>query len=301
MYNLVIVSPAITRSNLGGAGRLARILRIPLVRAALLATSIPALGRLHGLYAHNVEPLLSDAWVIWVNGLEKLLMIFVAVVTYRLLIRLIERRAAYELGGRDGLKEFGIGFGFSGMMIATCVLLIAIFGSYQVTGLNPPGILVYAFVTTAFYALLEDLLFRAIIFRAMEEWLGSWLAIALVAGLFGLSHYGNENASVSSSVALAVGDLSLAAAFVLTRRIWMVWGVHVGWNFFQEKIFGMPNSGFAASQNLIDAGISGPSWVTGGAFGVENSIPGVLTSVAVGALLMYWAYQKKQVVAPAWM
>jgi hypothetical protein len=41
--------------------------------------------------------------------------------------------------------------------------------------------------------------------------------------------------------------------------------------------------------------------VTGGAFGVENSIPGVLTSVAVGALLMYWAYQKKQVVAPAWM
>jgi len=277
-----------------------KLLQFPLLRIPLLALSIPVLGTLHRLFTKRVEPLLAEDWVIWVRGVELALLTVVALLAYRFLVGWLERRPARELGRLDAVREFGIGFGFSGAMIVTCVLLIMLFGSYQVTALHSPGILVYAFVATAFFALLEDLLFRAILFRGIEERLGTWPAIVLVASLFGLFHLGNENASVSSSVALAVGDLSLAAAFVLTRRIWMVWGVHVGWNFFQEKIFGMANSGFEASHNLLDAAIAGPTWVTGGAFGVENSVPGVLTSLAVGILLMAWAYRKGQVVPPAW-
>lgn len=277
-----------------------RFLQFPLVRIPLLAASIPALGLLHRSYTKRVEPLLAGDWVLWIRGVELALLTVLALLAYRFLVGRVERRPVRELGGLDALQEFGAGFGFSGAMIVTCVLMIMLFGSYQVTALHAPGILVYAFVATALFALLEDLLFRAILFRGIEQLLGTWPAIALVAALFGLAHLGNVNASVSSSVALALGDLSLAAAFVLTRRIWMVWGVHVGWNFFQEKIFGMANSGFEASHNLLDAAIAGPAWVTGGAFGVENSVPGVLTSLAVGVLLMTWAWRKGQVVPPAW-
>lgn len=300
MYPLATVSPPETWPVRAGTGRLMRFLQFPLVRIPLLAVSIPALGLLHRVYTKRVEPLLAEDWVTWMRGVEMVLMTVVALLAYRVLVGWLERRPVRELGGPDAAKEFGIGAGFSGLMIVACVLAIALFGDFQVTALNAPGILVYAFVATAFYALLEDLLFRAILFRGIEQRLGTWLAIVLIACLFGLFHLGNENASVSSSVALAVGDLSLAAAFVLTRRIWMVWGVHVGWNFFQEKVFGMANSGFTASHNLIDSAVSGPTWATGGAFGVENSVPGVLTSLAVGVLLMTWAWRKGQVVPPAW-
>jgi membrane protease YdiL (CAAX protease family) len=300
MYDRVTVPPLAIRPDRSDSGRMARILRFPLLRIPLLVLAIPVVGTLDRLYGKNVAPRLDEALAPWVDGLEKAAMVVLLLLAYRWLVRLTERRPVHELGRRDALPEFAIGFGLSGLMIVTCVLLIGVFGSYEVVGFHSPGVLAYAFVSTAFYALLEDLLFRAILFRNVEVRLGTWLAIVLVAALFGLLHLGNDNASVSSSVALAVGDLSLAAAFVLTRRIWMVWGVHVGWNFFQEKIFGMANSGYTASDNLIDAAVSGPAWVTGGAFGVENSVPGVLTSIAVGVLLMTWAYRKKQVVPPGW-
>ena len=93
------------------------------------------LGTLHRLFTKRVEPLLAEDWVIWVRGVELALLTVVALLAYRFLVGWLERRPARELGRLDAVREFGIGFGFSGAMIVTCVLLIMLFGSYQVTAL----------------------------------------------------------------------------------------------------------------------------------------------------------------------
>ena len=50
----------------------------------------------------------------------------------------------------------------------------------------------------------------------------------------------------------------------------MSWAVHFSWNYMQTGVFGMNNSGLAQG-GFITPLLSGPDWLTGGAFGLEGS------------------------------
>jgi hypothetical protein len=50
-----------------------------------------------------------------------------------------------------------------------------------------------------------------------EELLGTWMSIVLVATVFGSVHLQHEGTTLLSSAAIALQDLVLFAAFVLTR------------------------------------------------------------------------------------
>src|SRR2546423_160937 len=57
---------------------------------------------------------------------------------------------------------------------------------------------------TVFAAFMEELLFRGILFRWIEEFAGSWAALAITSALFGLAHIFNANATWVSSLAIMV-------------------------------------------------------------------------------------------------
>ena len=86
---------------------------------------------------------------------------------------------------------------------------------------------------------------------------------------------------------------------MLTRRIWLIWGMHFSWNFFQEGIFGMPNSGYQRD-GLIKPIINGPEWITGGKFGIEASVISILILLIIGIIILKKAIEKNQLVLPAW-
>jgi len=50
----------------------------------------------------------------------------------------------------------------------------------------------------------EELIYRGAIFRIVEESLGTTVALAVSALLFGLSHLGNNGASLASALSIAV-------------------------------------------------------------------------------------------------
>ena len=52
---------------------------------------------------------------------------------------------------------------------------------------------------------------------------------------------------------------------------WMVWGLHVGWNYVQSSILGVTVSGASDFDSWLVATVSGPQWLTGGSFGIEAS------------------------------
>jgi hypothetical protein len=103
-----------------------------------------------------------------------------------------------------------------------------------------------------------------------------------------------------STAALVVSDVLLIAAFMCTRRLWFPWGIHWGWNFLQDGVFGMPNSGITSLPSWIRPIIRGPEWLTGGAFGIEASAVSVLLSVAVGIYLLKRARGASQILTPSW-
>jgi membrane protease YdiL (CAAX protease family) len=94
------------------------------------------------------------------------------------------------------------------------------------------GYLGLVFFFTCFVAVVEEIVFRGLLFRILEEGLGSWLAMAMSAVLFGMIHLGNiEDPTPLSIASQSAGGLSLAAAYMLTRKLWLPVGIHWGWDF----------------------------------------------------------------------
>ena len=75
----------------------------------------------------------------------------------------------------------------------------------------------------------------------------------------------------------------------------------MSWNFFQDGIFGMPNSGITEFPSWIVSEISGAKWITGGSFGIEASYIAIFMSLLVGLIIFKGAIQKNQIVKPLWV
>ena len=131
--------------------------------------------------------------------------------------------------------------------------------------------------------------------------MGSWIAIFLSAFLFGFAHAANPNASLFSSIAIAVeAGILLSAAYLFTQRLWMVIGIHFAWNFTQGGIFGIAVSGQEV-EGLFQATLEGPAFITGGEFGAETSIIAIIICSGAGLFFLWKARQRGHFTKPFWV
>ncbi len=131
----------------------------------------------------------------------------------------------------------------------------------------------------------EEILFRGIMFRWIDEKWGFTVALVVSSLLFGIMHIFQPGASWWSSIAIALeAGLLLGAAYKYSETLWLPIGIHWGWNFFQGNIFGIEVSGSDAGESLFIPEISGPDILTGGDFGAEASI----IAFGLGLLLSIW-------------
>ncbi|HZB70121.1 MAG TPA: CPBP family intramembrane glutamic endopeptidase, partial [Sphingomicrobium sp.] len=148
---------------------------------------------------------------------------------------------------------------------------------------------------------MEELLFRGILFRWLEEFGGSWFALALTSALFGLWHLFNPNATALASFAIALeAGVLLGGAYMLTRNLWMAIGLHAAWNFTQGWIFDVPVSG-TDQHGMVEAQLSGPELLSGGAFGLEASLIAMVLATAAGVMLVVLAVRRGELVRPWWV
>jgi membrane protease YdiL (CAAX protease family) len=144
---------------------------------------------------------------------------------------------------------------------------------------------------------VEELLFRGILFRVIEQRIGTWASLALTGLLFGAAHLFNANATLWTASAIAIeAGFMLAAAYAATRNLWVPIGVHFGWNYAQGGIFSTSVSGQDAPQGLLDGVTSGPYLLSGGEFGPEASAYSVLAGVLVTAVFLWLARRRGNLV-----
>ncbi|WP_393060148.1 CPBP family intramembrane glutamic endopeptidase [Streptomyces sp. LN549] len=233
----------------------------------------------------------------WLTLILGLLTAVLAVPVYRWVVGRTERRPVTELS-RDGAGS-GIGRGvLIGVALFGAVIAnIALLGHYEVDGL---GTVTGAVGLTGFMAaaaVTEELLFRGVLFRLVEERAGTWIALTLTGALFGLAHLFNPDANLWGAVAIAIeaGGM-LAAAYAATRKLWLPIGVHFGWNYAASGIFSTEVSGNDTQQGLLDSVTSGPQLITGGAFGPEGSVYSVVFGVVLTGVFMWLAHRRGHVV-----
>jgi membrane protease YdiL (CAAX protease family) len=225
-----------------------------------------------------------------------------AIALYKLVIARLGEEPRDELMMVRAAQQLGFGLLIGTLLFAAVVGVAAIADVYNIIGAGGTRTLLPVLLSTAVVpGVLEELLFRGILFRWIEQFAGSWAALLLTSLLFGLAHIFNPNATWFSSFAIAMeAGLLLGGAYMLTRSLWMPIGLHAAWNFTQGFIFDVPVSGID-QDGLVQAQLSGPVLLSGGTFGLEASVIALVIATAAGIWLIAWALQRGELIAPWWV
>jgi membrane protease YdiL (CAAX protease family) len=277
-----------------------RILDFPLVAlvlgvAALVAAIAAANALLHILPIETFPPKTSMAIV-------ALCAVATSVAVGKLVIARLgeEPRDDLPFDRRGG--DVTRGTGIAALLMSVIVVLAWVVGAYGIDGWGGstswPLIFFSAGLQAAFF---EELLIRGILFRFLEQFGGSWFALAASSALFGFGHIFNPNATVFSSLAIAVeAGVMLGGAYILTRNLWLAIGLHFGWNVTQGYIWDVPVSGNPVD-GLVDSHSAGPVLLSGGAFGLEASLIALALATPLGIWFVVQAARRGHIVRPWWV
>ncbi|WP_031035310.1 CPBP family intramembrane glutamic endopeptidase [Streptomyces sp. NRRL F-5650] len=226
-----------------------------------------------------IQAVQDNDWLTLVVGLTaSALMVFV----YAWVVRRTEHRQALDVAREGAVAKTAWGVLIGVGMFSAVITNLFASGYYDVHGVGSVQGAVGLVGFMAGAAVTEEIVYRGVLFRIVEEHIGTYLALGLTGLVFGLSHLLNEDATLWGAVAIAIeAGFMLAAAYAATRNLWLTIGVHFGWNFAAGGIFSTVVSGNGSSKGLLDTTMSGPELLTGGDFGPEGSV----YSVGFGALL----------------
>jgi membrane protease YdiL (CAAX protease family) len=229
-----------------------------------------------------------------------LLLTAIVLGAYWAYVRMVERRAVTELSSTHAVRELGSGLVLGALLFSVSIGTLAALGVYQITGSNGWLIMLGSVPGFILTGVLEETLIRGVLFRILEKSLGSWVALGISAVIFGGLHLLNPGATLLNAAAISIeGGVLLAAAFMLTRRLWLCIGIHIAWNFTQGGIFSVAVSG-GQSKGLLQSKMVGPDWLTGGTFGAEASVVALAVCAAAGIALLVLAIRKGNVIPPFW-
>ena len=149
-----------------------------------------------------------------------------------------------------------------------------------------PRVALPLIVGLIFAALGEELGFRGYPLRRLGDTLGVLPAMLLLAILFGLLHAKNPNATVFSTVNVALAAIWLSLAFFSSGGMPLAWGAHFGWNACLAILFDAPVSGYVFHVPVVEYTPGAHVWVDGGAFGPEGGIVATIALLAGSIFLL---------------
>jgi len=249
------------------------------VAAACLVVAIAA-------YRLLLHPLIESAFSLGehASSIVRRVNLFAAVVlSYWAFVRCYERRAARELSlpWRWILLAAVAG----ALSIGVTILALYATGHYQLVSFRGFGQAAGILATIWIAAVIEEVAFRGILFRILEEGIGTRAALVGSAVIFCLAHLENNGVRWVTLLSVTLAGLMWAEVFIVSRNLWVVAAHHCCWN---ATIFliGLPLSGenWRAQAAWVTVSHGSVLW-TGGAFGPEDSLVNLVVSAGICAAL----------------
>jgi membrane protease YdiL (CAAX protease family) len=186
------------------------------------------------------------------------------------------------------------GFIFGFLTISLSIFILYLLGHYRAISITTTHYSAKFFTVLIFAALVEDLFHRGLIVRILENWLGTNIAI-VIAMLVELQHIFNPNSNLFSLFLYLIWGFTMAMMFIYTKRIWLPFFFHLGWNFAQP-FYGSNLTGTNDMGSIIQSKFTGPELLTGGATGIEGSIFTASFLLIIGIVLYYLAKKEGKIV-----
>ncbi|MDZ7660429.1 type II CAAX endopeptidase family protein [Fodinibius sp.] len=259
----------------------------------------------------GVQQLLADPLIIYTT-IPQFLGIILSVW---LAAKLLDKRSFFEYGinfNKQWSKDFFTGCLIAAISISTIFLIqwslgwITIIEYGWEADLETPfltGIISF-FVAMLMVGFHEELLSRGYQLLNITEGLkypavglngALVMAILLTSSLFGFMHFFNPNASFISTFNIILAGIVLAIPYVLTGSLGLSVGLHFSWNFVMAGILGFPVSGKNIEFSILQIQQSGADFFTGGAFGPEAGILGLLgMTIMLGGSLVYIRQSRRE-------
>lgn len=223
--------------------------------------------------------------------------------------RYVDRRWFRDYGLRLDRRwwvELAFGFALGGALMTGIFLVELAAGWITVTGFFVVGgqpawtFPLWFLVSVAAYvagSVVEELLHRGFLLTNLAEGLrvgpvgergAVALAVALTSGGFAFGHAAALHATAVSTASIALAGVLLALGYVVTGELALPIGVHVAWNFFEGNLYGFPISG-STTTSVVGIEQGGPDLLTGGEFGPEAGLLGVVAILVGMVATLLWA------------
>ncbi|EGY79403.1 CPBP family intramembrane glutamic endopeptidase [Peptoniphilus indolicus] len=264
-----------------------------MAKLVLFSSEIFTLGYINVVL--NILP--SSGYIINLVELSSFIFITLLVI---FLARKILKISWNTLGFRKtgSLKEFLKGWGFGAIVLISCVAFMIIVGVVRIDKVTFDSKLILEFIPLlmvwSIQGNAEEVLTRGFLFSGVARKTNILIGIAVSAIFFTVMHLENDGISVIPLIDLFVFGIFAALVMIKTKNIWLVSGFHAAWNCFQGNVFAFPVSGTNVGNAFINVTTQGPSWLTGGKFGVEGSIISLIVQIVLIILLCYDLFVKQK-------
>ena len=154
-------------------------------------------------------------------------------------------------------------------------------------------IMIFAFVLVTIQSTAEELLCRLFIYQKLKKsYKSAWIPIIVSSVFFGLMHTANPGIGILPILNITIYGLFMAVVIYYVDSFWTVAAIHTAWNYMQNFLLGLPNSGMEASYSLYKAVLFKSGFFYDEIFGLEGPIfCTILLSLAT--LTVYLVYRNK--------
>lgn len=224
--------------------------------------------------------------------------VLVLLASYFYLFQFYEKRKITEISRTYLLRDLFGGFTLGFSILSLVILILYLLNYYEVISFSGYSYFLAPFSFLVIAALIEEVFFRAILYRILESWIGTYITLFLISVLFEIPHWFNDNVTLLSVVLGLLFGFAHGIMYTYTKTIWLPFGFHLGWNFAQP-FYGSNLSGLDDIGAIFKSKFSGSELLTGTIYGIEDSILSILFLLVVCIIFLYLSIKEKKIEKPS--
>ncbi len=278
--------------------------------AGILSVAVAILGSIVGLIilktpavSHLIDSITrSETLSVFME--DYLVFIGIWVVVILIILVFPGNRPMLKAFGFNGRKNTlsGLGIGLLAGFCANgfCVLMSCLMKDIKLSYFGIEPLILIAFLISVFFQSgAEELADRLYLYQKLRRrYKNPWVAILVNALVFMSLHLPNPGFTALAGTQIFIVGVVCSLFVYYYDGLWIAIGFHTAWNYTQNLIFGLPNSGIVSEYSIftLEAASARNGLFYNVNFGVEGSIGATIVIALIGVYMVVRNKDKKECV-----